>query len=172
ASAAVKGEKGKDPSKSAKPAAGPEALVFREEKSTGLRDGILTYVLLDRIRAIEYDPEKKTVTVRYTKPGDKGDEEGTLTGTTRYVGGNKLTIEAEADLGDLGVADGKCQGGVPKGVKSIRFPTPKAPAKKEAGRLATVTDVDKNVHKVADLQPLYRLANGWQRRIPTLLFKK
>jgi hypothetical protein len=172
ASPAVKGEKPKDADKSAQPAAGPEALVLREENSTGLQEGIITYVLLDRIRAIEYDPEKKTVTVRYARPGDKGDEEGKLTGTTRYVGVNKLTIQAEADLGELGVADVKFQGGVPKGVKSIRFPAPKAAAKKAAGRLATVTDVEKNVHKVADLQPLYRLAGGRQRRIPTLLFKK
>jgi hypothetical protein len=162
----------KDPQKAAGKAAGPEALVFRGEKSTDLLEGIVTFILLDRIRAIEYDAEKKTVTVRVAKPGDKGDAEEVLTGSTRFKGENKLTIEAESDLGELGLAAVKFQGGVPKGVKTIRFPTPRAPAAAAASRTARVTDVDKKVHPVADLQPLYRLAGDSQRLLPTLLFKK
>jgi hypothetical protein len=129
--------------------------------------------LLDRIRSIEYDAEKKTVTVRFVKPGGKKDEEEVLTGSTAYKGINKLTIEAEADLGELGVADVKFQGGVAKGIKSVRFPSPKIPTAAPATRIAKVTAVDdKSVHTIAGLQPLYRLADGSQRRLPTLLFKK
>src|SRR5438128_1743779 len=40
-----------------KPPAGPEALEFREENSTTFRNGILTFVPLDRLRAIDYDAE-------------------------------------------------------------------------------------------------------------------
>jgi hypothetical protein len=153
--------------------AGPEALVFREEKSTNLLDGILTHVLLDRIRAIDYDPEKKTVTVHVVKAGSKGADEEVLEGSTRYKGENMLTIEAETDLGELGVAKVKFQTRGPKAIKGIRFPRPKAPPA-DKGRPASVTaaDKDETVHKVTDLQPLYLLGNGTQRLIPTLMFQK
>ncbi len=161
--------------KGAKPAPaprGPEALEFRDDNSTDLREGILTFVLLDRIKAIDYDPEKKTVAVHIPRPGGKGDEEDVLTGSTKFVGENKLTIEAEADLGELGVATVKFQGGVPKGIKGIRFPTPR-PTAEPTGRPAQVTaaDKEKSVHKVTDLQPLYLLTSG-ERLVPTLLFQK
>jgi hypothetical protein len=164
-----KGKKGARP----KGPRGPEVLAFREEASTDLRIGVLTYVLLDRIRSIEYDKKKQTVTVRIAKPGGEADEEEVLTGSTAYPGVNRLTIEADADLGELGVAKVKFQGGTPKGVRSIQFPTPKAPAPAK-GRLGRVTlaDKDHTVFKVTDLQPLYLLANGEVRRIPTLLFRK
>jgi hypothetical protein len=169
-------EKGdKDPKKPAAPPApsGPEALAFREENSTDLKDGIFTYILLDRIKTIEYDNEKRAATVTVAVLGEKGNNEDILTGSTKYVGENKLTIEAEADLGELGVASVKFQGGIAKGVRSIRFPPPTV---KDGAvtRLAEVTIADKNkdVHKVADLQPLYQLGDGSQRLIPTLLFKK
>jgi hypothetical protein len=97
-----------------------------------------------------------------------------LTGSTAYAE-NKVTIEAEADLGDLGVAAVKFQGGVAKGgIRAIRFPAPKAPAAPVKGRPAEVTaanDKAKTMHKVTDLEPLYLLSEG-QRRIPMLLFKK
>jgi hypothetical protein len=167
--------KGQKPKKPAAPRVptGPEALVFRDENSTDLKDGVFNFILLDRIKAIDYDNDKRSVQMTVAVPGEKGNNEEILTGSTRYVGENKLTIEAEADLGELGLATVKFQGGVAKGIKSIRFPPPRVKGV-PVTRLAEVTIADKNkdVHKVTDLQPLYRLADGSERLIPTLLFKK
>jgi hypothetical protein len=150
-------------------ASGPMVLRLREENSTQFRDGILTMVPLDRISKIEYDQETKTVTV--TVKADKGEE--TLSGSTRFVGVNKLSLEAEVDLGDLGTASVKFQGGTPTGVKSIRFPAPKAgPAPTGPPAEITAADQEKTVHKVVDPQPMYRLTGVEYRLLPTLLFQK
>jgi hypothetical protein len=153
--------------------AGPEALVLREENSTDLKDGIFTYIPLDRIKSIDYDNEKRTVAVSVGMPDDKqANAEIVLIGSTKYVGENKLTIEAEADLGELGVAAVKFQGGTAKGIKTIRFPPPRV-KNGSATRLAEITIADKNndVHKVSDVAPLYKLGDG-ERLLPVLLFKK
>jgi hypothetical protein len=150
---------------------GPETLELREDNSTTFKEGILTLVPLDRIRKIDYDNEDKKVAVTVAIPGDKGEE--VLTGTTRFIGVNKLVIEAEIDLGDLGTGTVKFQGGAPKGIRGIRFPRPKA-GEALTGRPAdiTVADKEKAVHKVVDPQPLYRLTGVTYRLIPTLLFQK
>lgn len=153
---------------------GPEALAFREEHSTNFVDGIITLVPLERVRSLKYDAENQTVTLTTAGPRDSDSVE--LTGSTRFKGINKLTIEAEADLGDLGVADVKFQGGIPTGgIRSLTFPAPKAVAAAPAGRGATVTPEDKKdkePHKVSDLQPIYRQADGRQKLLPFLMFKK
>jgi hypothetical protein len=162
------------PKRPLRPAAprGPEALVFRDENSTVWKDGVLTLIPLERIRAIDYDNEKETVTVKVA--GAKTDDDVSLTGTTEFAGTNKLTIEAEVDKGDLGVAAVKYLGGVKNGIKGIRFPSPKAGAA-PAGRTAQVTILqDKNkktTEKVTDLQALY-LTGGGEKLSPILLFKK
>jgi hypothetical protein len=169
-------EKGKDAKEDdkPKPADGPEALVFREDNSTNFIDGILTFVPLDHIRAIEFDNDKESATVRVFT-GEKADEDEVLTGTTKFEDSNKITIEAEVDLGDLGLAEKKFLGGVPKGIRGIRFPAPaeRKAAPASAGRPAqiTATDKEKTVHKVTDLQPLYKVPGG-ERLLPTLMFKK
>lgn len=157
-----------------KPDSGPEALEVREENSTTFVDGILTLVPLDRVRALDYDNEKQTVTVR-ARAGDKEDAEEKLVGSTQYQRINKLTIEAEVDKGDLGVAEVKYLGGTAKGIKGVRFPAAKAPEAAPAGRPAVVVNVDrqkKTEHKVTDLLPLYRTPDGGQRLTPVLMFKK
>jgi hypothetical protein len=168
-------DKGKDAKEDDKPKAadGPEALVFREDNSTNFIDGILTFVPLDRIRAIDFDSDKDSATVRVVM-GEKADEDEVLTGTTKFEDSNKVTIEAEVDLGDLGLAEKKFLGGVPKGIHGIRFPAPKPAPAAGAGRPAqiTATDKEKTVHKAADLQPLYKVAGGGERLLPTLMFKK
>jgi hypothetical protein len=167
----------KEPAKSDKPKlpAGPEALEFREENSTTFRNGILTFVPLDRLRAIDYEADKETVRV-HVAAGEKGDADEVLTGTTRYAEINKLTIEAEVDKGDLGVAEVKFLGGVPKGVRGIHFPAAKLVALPGEGRRpAVVTTQDrgkKATHKVVDLQPLYKLPDGSEQTLPTVMFKK
>jgi hypothetical protein len=155
----------------AKTAAGPEALKIREENSTTFRNGIVTFVPLDRISKIDYDAENKTVTIAVAKPGDKTEE--VIMGSTRFVGVNKLTIEAEVDLGELGTAAVKFYGGTRNGIRGVRFPAPK-PGAALNGRAAEVTaaDQDKTVHKVVDPQPLYRLTGVEYRLIPTLRFQK
>ncbi len=157
-----------------KPSAGPEALEFREEHSTNLREGIMTLVPLDRVRGLDYDADTQTVTLNVAT-SDKKEADDVLKGTTKYVGINKLTIEAEVDKGALGIAEVKFQGGVPKGgIRGVRFPSPKAgPA--IAGRVATITSTDKKdkePYKVTELRALYRLPDGSQKLLSTLMFKK
>jgi hypothetical protein len=164
----AKGDKSKTPS-------GPEALDFREENSTTFRNGILTLVPLDRLRSITYEADKETVSVA-AAVGEKGSPLELLTGTTHYAEINKLIIEAEVDKGDLGVAEVKFLGGVPKGVRRIDFPilVPR-PLAGEGSRPAVVTTQDrgkKATHKVVDLQPLYKLADGSEAALCTLMFKK
>jgi hypothetical protein len=155
-----------------KPPAGPEALEFREDNSTDFREGILTLIPLDRIRSIEYD-DKDKVSVHVATGPQAADEE-VLTGSTKYRGVNKLTLAAEVDKGDLGIAEIKYQGRVPKGIRAIRFPDAKAAPMMVEGRPATVgiAEKEQNAQKVSDLQPLYRLADGGERLLPTLLFRK
>jgi hypothetical protein len=152
---------------------GPEALVFRDENSTVWKEGVLTLIPIDRLRSIDYDNEKKTATVKVAA-GEKSDSDVELTGTTRFPGTNKLTVEAEVDKGELGVAAVKYLGGVPTGIRGIRFPSPKA-APAPAGRPAQVIiDLDgkkKATEKVTELQVLYRTASG-EKLSPILLFKK
>ena len=152
---------------------GPEALAFRDENSTGWVDGVLTLIPLDRLRGIDFDEENQTATVRVAA-GDKPEADATLTGTTKYARMNKVAIEAEVDKGELGVASVKFQGGVKGGIKSIRFPSPKA-APAPAGRPAQVTvNLDgkmKVTEKVTDLQVLYRTVSS-EKLAPVLLFKK
>lgn len=161
--------KGKAP---ARPAAGPEAFALREENSTSFEDGILTLLPLEHIRSIEFDADKKSISIQVVT-GDMDD--ATLTGTTRYFGINKLTIEAEVDKGDLGIAEVRFQGGVPKaGLKKVVFPSPKKPADAQ-GRSAVITDNEKRkkgTHAATDLQPLYRFEDGTEKLAPILMFKK
>ena len=155
------------------PEVGPVAIEFRDEHSTTLKEGVLTWLLPEHLRALEYDGEKKTVTANISL-SDKADGDLTLTGPTKYDGINRLTLEAEVDKGEAGVADVKYQGGTARGIRALRFPAPK-PAPDAKGRPAFVAIQDqdeKHAEQVADLQPLYRLAEGGERLLPTLFFKK
>jgi hypothetical protein len=153
---------------------GPLAVEFRDEHSTTLVDGILTFLLPEHLKSLDYDGDKQTVTASVFL-GEKADGDLKLTGSTKYTGINKITLEAEVDKGDAGIADVKFQGGIAKGgVRAIRFPTPKA-APDVKGRSAFVAIEDKeekHSEQLADLQPLYRLADGSERLLPTLMFKK
>ena len=161
-----------------KPATGPEALEFREENSTDFQNGILTFIPLDRLQSLDYDHEKETVSaqvaVNEKGDGDKPVTRATLTGSTKYKGVNKLTIEAEVDKGDLGVAAVKFLGGVPKGIRGVRFPAPKPVAVgPPAGPPRSPSPARRRAcTRSLDLQPLYKLADGSERLLPTLMFKK
>ncbi len=164
------GEKDAPPRR--QPPAGPEALELRAEMKIEYAEGALTLIPLDRLRSLDYDNDKETVTARVAVGGS--DE--ALTGTTKYRRINKLVIEAEVDRGEQGVAELKFLGGLPRGIRGVRFPPPKAPVHPEAkDRPAVVVSADgetKTTHKVADLLPLYRLADGSERLLGTLMFRK
>jgi hypothetical protein len=156
-----------------RPSAGPEALEFREENSTTFVEGILTLIPLEHVQAIEYDDASSSATVKVFQ-GPKADGDLTLKGSTKYRGINKLTIEADVDKGDLGVAQLKFLGGIPKGIRAVRFDAPQ-PIPAPAGRPAFVTINDKaqtTPHPVFDLQGLYQGADGNEVLLPTLMFKK
>jgi hypothetical protein len=166
-------KKGKAPPKGPPlhPAIGPAALEFREVESTTFANGIVTLIPLDRLRGLEYDPAKKTVTVKFAT----GTEDVSLTGSTIYKGTNTFALEAEVDRGPAGVAAVKLTGGASAGgFQKATFPTGKVEALK-MGRPAAITithDKKKVVQQVSDLVPLYQLASGAEVTAPALLFKK
>lgn len=155
-------------------ATGPEALMVREESKINFLAGVLTLVPLDRVRSIDFNAEKETLTVR-AATSDKAEEDARLTGTTAYKGINKVTLEAEVDKGDAGIAEVTYQGGVARGgIRAIRFPAPRVQAEKP-GRPAVVLTADRDIrktHKVSDLVPLYLLKSGREKTAPLLMFRK
>jgi hypothetical protein len=154
-------------------AVGPEALEFTEGKTTPLQKPVLTLVPLAHIRSIDFDNDKKTVTLRVAKTADSDE---VLHGVTGYVGINMVSVEAPADLGGLGEATLKFQGGVKQGVRSIRFPSPKPLSPLPAGRVAEVIAATagkgKDKLSAVDLQALYLYPDFSLRTSPTLLFQK
>ncbi len=153
-----------------KTSGGTEYLEFREEKSTTYDKGILTLIPIASLKKISYEREKKNVAVEVLAAGGKIE---TLAGTTKYLGINKLTLEAEALLDGLGAATVKFQGGVDKvGLHSIAFPNPK-PAREPKGPafLIQADDKEKTKHTVQDLQPLW-LIDGAYKIQSFMMFKK
>jgi hypothetical protein len=158
---------------------GPEGLVFRDEASPNLRKSVETLIPLENLRSIDFDEEKQTMTVKVAVT-DKSDDDATLTGTTRFGEFNKLTIEAEMDKGELGIAAVKFKGGVKGGIKGLRFPSPR-PLTAPTGRVARVSvqgakgEEGKGADKVQDLKVLYQVElprTLGEKVSPTLLFKK
>jgi hypothetical protein len=164
-------KKDEDEERPVKATVGPEALEVRPETEIKFVDGVLILVPLDRLASVDFDNEAETMTVKVAAAG--GEE--TLTGTTKYKRINKLSLEAEVDKGDLGIAEVRYSGGTGKGIRGVRFPRPKAPPAAPAGRAAAVVSIEgekKTTHKVADLMPLYRFSDGSEKLLPTLAFRK
>lgn len=162
----------------ASPASGPLALAFREENSTTFVNGVLTLIPLDRLQSLDFDSEKQLATAKVELSAMgliDAPREVILTGTTKYEKINKITIEAEVDEGDLGVAEVRFLGGVSRGgIRGLRFPDARK-ATVPPGRPATVTIQDKGKKTempVVDLQALYRLGTGGEVLSPLLFFKK
>lgn len=151
---------------------GPEALALRAESAIKYAEGVLTLIPLTQLRSLDYDNDMDTVTARVSAGAENVEK---VAGTTKYKRINKLTIEAEVDKGDLGIAEIKYLGGYPRGIRGVRFPAPKAvPPVPEGRRILVVSDdgEKKTTHKVVDLMPLYRLPDGGEKLLPTLMFKK
>ncbi len=151
---------------------GPEVLEFTEGKEPPLVVRVLTWVPLKSVRSIEFDAKKEHATVKVAVTADM---DVTLEGPMGYQGTNRLSIEAEEDLGELGKAEIKVVGGTAQGVKSITFPgaVPLGPLPK--GRPAQVTTTDKNNKSFAavDLMPLHRVDKEKVLKLePNLLFQK
>jgi hypothetical protein len=150
---------------------GPEYLEFREEHSTTYENGILTLLPITSVRKLDYNHDKKTVTAVVATAGDK---DATLSGTTKYLNFNRLTIEGDADLGELGFASVKFQVGNPKGgVTGVRFPNVQpTPDAKPPTAVIIGEDKEKPRHEVSDLTAMYRQADGSVRLTPQVFFKK
>jgi len=153
---------------------GPEALAFRDLNASNWKDDVQTFVLLERLRGIDFDADKEEMTVKVAVT-DKPDDDISLSGTTKFSSFNRLVIEAEVDKGEIGIAAVKYTGGAKEGgIKGIRFPSPKG-AKAPEGRPAQVivqrTKTEKGTEKVTDLVALYHTTEG-EKALPTLLFRK
>jgi hypothetical protein len=87
---------------------------------------------------------------------------------------NSLIVEAVTDLGELGKGTIQFAPGKGRGLKSVRFPSPKhleaAPA---AGRQAAIHQTAKNqpAYTTVDLQALYTTSGGLLRTSHLLCFK-
>jgi hypothetical protein len=153
-------------------AVGPEALIVRAEMDIEYLEGVLTLIPLEYVASLDFDAERETMTVQVGE-GEKAEK---VTGSIKYKRINKYTIEAEVDKGTLGIAEVKYLGGLPRGIRAVYFPAPKALPPLAKGRAAQVVSADgkskKTTHHVVDLQPLYRLPDGGEKLMPTLLFKK
>ena len=104
--------------------------------------------------------------------GDKG-EDVHLSGVTKFTDSNKFNVAGDEDKGEMGLAAVKFFGGVKGGFQALRPPAPKLPDAGPAGRPAVVTLDDKMTRfVVADLLALYRCADGTERLLPVVLFKK
>jgi hypothetical protein len=175
--APAKSADGKEPPKKKEAAkdeaaTAPEALALRTETTIKYAEGVLTLIPLPQLRSLDYDEEMETVTAKATAGPDRIE---TLVGTTKYKRINKLVIEAEVDKGALGVAEVKYLGGYPQGIRGVRFPAAKTATALPEGRRVLVVSDDgekKTPHKVVDLLPLYRMADGSEKLLPTLMFKK
>src|SRR5262245_13867568 len=134
-------DEGKDKGKK-QPPAGPEALEFVEGKLPPLKKGVLTYVPLTSVRGIDFDGAKETMTVRVAK-SDKEADDDILVGPTGYVGINQVAITAVTDLGELGQAAVEFHGGVDRGIRGLRFPSPKPIEALPEGRAAVIKQTSK-----------------------------
>ena len=149
-----------------------EYLEFREDTSTTYVEGIVTLVPMTSLRKAEYDDKNKSVAVTLI---DTDGKEAVLAGTTRFKEFNKLIIDAKVDVGDLGPSTLRLPGGMlntSPAIRSFHFPQSK-PRPKVTGPVMVVAglDKDKTLHKVQDLQALYRVG-GVDRISTDLIFKK
>ena len=147
---------------------------LREFGSTTFKEGVLSFVPMSRIESIKYDYDKETASVQLAgleKP---------LQGTTKFKDINMITIEAEVDQGNLGVADLRYRGGVIKtGFKEVNFADAKAPGTPPpAGDLFSFLVVPDGKDKpgavmtATNVQGLYHFADGSEKLLPFLMFKK
>ncbi|MGH7226594.1 MAG: hypothetical protein ACRELF_25545, partial [Gemmataceae bacterium] len=140
--AAVGDNAGKDkkaaPRGKRQPMAGPEALAIRTEMEIEYLQGVLTLIPLEHLRSIDFDNEMDTITAQV----GEGEAAEKIAGSTKYKRINKLVIEAEVDKGDLGIAEIKYLGGVPRGIRGVRFPAPKAAPPLPQGRRVLVVSAD------------------------------
>jgi hypothetical protein len=147
---------------------GKDALAFRETNSTTFRDGVITYIPLERLESLTYDAEKQTVKAKVAGV------EAPLEGWTRYQGINQLAIAAEVDKGAAGVVELKYHGGGKGGIKSIKFAGAKSGEAPKGEPIYVVIGDGKKPEapQVAhNLQALYR-ADKTEKLLPTLMFKK
>jgi hypothetical protein len=150
---------------------GPEYLEFREEKSTGFKDGIVTLVPIASLQRLEYDHDNKLVRAAVKQAGAK---ELTLVGSTKFVGVNKFSLEGTAAKTDVGVAGAlQFQDGLMKVPFRGFAQSGAGPVEALSGRSATVIaqDKEKTQHEVQGLMPLYRVGAG-QRLAGVLMFQK
>jgi hypothetical protein len=162
-----------EPAKGKKAATGgPEVFVVSEGEYP-LKKRVLTFVPVDSVRSIEFDPSAKKVTVRVAISA-KEEDDVKIEGATGYQNTNTFAVEAVTDLGDLGQATVRFQGGGEKGVKSFRFASPKPMGPLPTGRSGKIKQQDTKLptFRFVDLQPLYVAAGGQERTLPHLYFKE
>jgi hypothetical protein len=163
----------KEPAKGKKaPAAGPEVFVVSEGEYP-LKKRVLTFIPVESVRSIEFDATEKKMTVRVAVSTTE-DDDAKIEGVTGYENTNHFAVEAQTDLGELGQATVRFQGGGAKGVKSFRFADPKPVDPLPAGRAGKIKQQDTKLptFRFVDLQPLYATAGGQERTLPHLYFKE
>lgn len=148
---------------------GDEYLAFRDDGSTSFVHGIVSYIPVSALAKINYDEAKKSVAVAVRT----SDKEVVLSGTTKFKGINKLTVEGETDLAGLGKAIVKHHGGQPKGIAGLRFPAGKPVDAVPPARAAVIAAEEKDhpKHAVVGLEALYKVGTA-TRAADALWFKE
>lgn len=142
-----------------------------EEKTPTYANDVTTLIPLVSLKSIDFDHDKNQVRVTFVKAGN---QEGAVVASTKFANLNRLFVEAEILPGSFSAA-GKIQiqDGFIKGpIRGYRF-TEAKPVPEVSGRWASVTvnDTKKTVHKIADLEPLYKV--GGEYRVGSfLMFQK
>jgi|GEM_PF-2296005 predicted aconitase with swiveling domain len=148
----------------------PEALAFRETNSTGFKDGVLTFIPVERLEELHYDAAKMTVTAKVAGV------ENPLEGSTRYREINQIALVAEVDRGTAGVVELTYRGGPLKGgIQGLKFTGAKsAPALAGTPMFIQVSDGKQKfaAESVYDLRALYRLGKDGEKLAGHLMFRK
>jgi hypothetical protein len=149
----------------------PEALEFFQGKIRPLKTSVLTFVPLDSIRRIDFEPQegKQTMTVRVAISDKEADDE-ILVGPTGWQGFNYVHFTGDVEGGDKNPMS--FEGGVvTDGIRSLRFAAPKPVGPLPKGRTATVVNNNEKYpsYTVAGLEALYSSGGEWKTH-PTLYF--
>lgn len=135
-----------------------QTLRFVEGKGSLLKNHVTTFVPIKSVQSLNFDEKKNTVKLTILGHDKK---ELILEGPLGYVGVNVFAVETTTEVDDLGKAKFKFQGGVPRGIRSIRFPNPMPLEFKAKDPLALIRTLDRqgNLHNVSNPQALYMKQN-------------
>lgn len=149
---------------------GPLALVIREPHSTTLTQGVLTFVPVRSLAAVEFDYDRQFVTYRI-----QGLQQA-LTGTLQYRGINTFTLAGLTAAGEKRTFSGGVRGGKMSAIRSVTFPQAQPLQRPREGLAWNVQILQPTANDplvpARNLKPLFALAGGRERLRDALPLRK